>query len=122
MVEVAIATVAAVATALPIEMKETDEEIIDSLLNRSSLEQLDKLILEINEEKDLRKIKDKRMLKLKEDLRKEKNKMLREVKDIKVRMLKNLQEESTIEEDFDDDDEEVIKLKKYAGRPKKSKK
>jgi hypothetical protein len=91
----------------------TDDELFLDIIDKASNDKLEQYIKEIDDEKEMRKIKDKRMLKLKEELKKEKNKMLKEVKDIKVRMLNNLQAEKYDDgNDFSDEEEKVIKKKK----------
>ena len=89
----------------------SDDDIIYDLLSRLDDEKLDNLIKEIADEKELRKLREKRMIKLKEEMKKEKNRMLKEVKELKVRMLKNLQEETANDED-DFEEEKNIKKKK----------
>jgi hypothetical protein len=90
----------------------TDDELFCDIIDKANNDKLDLYIKEIEDEKEMRKIKDRRMYKLKEEIKKEKTKMLKDVKDLKMRMLKNLQEE-TKDNDFDDSDEDkIIKKKK----------
>lgn len=99
------------------EQEMSDESLFDELLNKSTAEELDKLIDEINQEKELRKLKEKRLLQLKKEIRLEKAKMLNEVKEIKIRMLKNLQEEN-----IDEDEEEEAESEPEEQKPKRTRK
>lgn len=93
------------------QIQMTDDDIFYSLVEKAQNDKLDQYIKEIEEEKEMRKFRDQRYVKLKEEIKKEKAKMLKEVKDLKLRMLKNLQEEAK-DDDEDDFEEEKPKKKK----------
>lgn len=90
----------------------SDDDLFYSFIDRVANEKLDQYIKEIEEEKEMRKFRAERYMKLKDEIKKEKAKMLKEVKDIKFRMLKNLQEESKDDEEEDDFEEDKHKKKK----------
>lgn len=81
--------------------EKNDQEIIYELLEKLSDEGLTKLINEIDDEKELRKLRNQRMTKLKNELKAEKNKMLKEINSIKIKMLKTVTEENSDESDDD---------------------
>lgn len=104
------------------ELSEADANIIDQLLLRLNLKQLDKLIDEINEEKELRKLKNKRLMRLKDEFQKEKQKMILVLRDEKQKILRNLEADSHYYDDFGndyDDEEEDPKKMKIIKKPKK---
>ncbi len=87
------------------------DELIEDVLNRMSNEGLVKLIEDIEDEQEMRKLKTERYIRLKIELKVEKERMLKEIKDIKIRMLKNLQEETKKDEIDDFSDEKPLKKK-----------
>lgn len=90
--------------------KPSQQDIIDNLLENLSNDQLDQLIVDINDEKELRKLSKKRLDKLKTTLRNEKNKLIKEISQLKIKMIQNMNVVSDGDE-FDDDTEELPKKK-----------
>lgn len=70
-----------------------DKEIIEKLLDRLSDDGLNSLLNEIKDEQELRKLSVKRMEKLKFALKIEKNKLIRDINNIKDKMIKEIKED-----------------------------
>lgn len=79
--------------------QKTNQEKMTELLDVLTDEELKYLEAEINDEKELRKLKKHRSEKLKIELRQEKTKLLKEMNSMKMKMLQNMDIESSSEEE-----------------------
>lgn len=87
-------------------MKTNQEKIIELLDVLTDIE-IESLIKEIEDEKELRKLKKHRSEKLKASIRQEKAKLIKEMNIMKMKMMKNIELDSQ-----EEDDDEVIPPKK----------
>jgi len=97
----------------PDPILKTNQEKMIELLDVLTDSEIEILIKEIEDEKELRKLQKHRSEKLKAAIRQEKAKLLKEMNTMKIKMMKNIELDSE-----DDDQDEVVTSKKPTKKSK----
>ena len=97
----------------PEPILKTNQEKMIELLDVLTDSEIENLIKEIEDEKELRKLKKHRSEKLKASIRQEKAKLIKEMNVMKMKMMKNIELESE-----EEDDDEVVTSKKPVKKSK----
>lgn len=99
-------------TTPPQVQYQSDIQLFDQILERASKDQLEDLRISIEEEKELRRLKDHRIARLKTQIKDERQRMLNSLVKLRDKMTQNM------EETEDDEDEPVEPIKKVVKRKK----
>jgi len=93
----------------PPQVPLTDAQIFEQLIEKSSKEQLDELSKAIDEEKELRRLKDSKLIRLRKEMNDEKQKISAGLQKLRSKMAQ-MKEAVEDEEESEQEDEPVKKV------------